>query len=147
MKKTFIALALFSVAAGAQASDTSCQSVTENEITSLFQQWNKGLKAKDPELMADFYAEDAVLLPTLSNEMRTNHAEIADYFSYFLKKGPQGEINERVVVLGCNKATDTGIYTFSFADGSKAQARYTYVYRFADNKWLISHHHSSVMPE
>ena len=41
----------------------------------------------------------------------------------------------------------TGIYEFTFEDGSKVKARYSFVYAFEDGKWMISHHHSSLMPQ
>lgn len=40
-----------------------------------------------------------------------------------------------------------GIYEFTFEDGSKVKARYSFVYVYEDGKWMISHHHSSLMPE
>jgi len=40
-----------------------------------------------------------------------------------------------------------GIYEFTFEDGSKVKARYSFVYAFEDGKWMISHHHSSLMPQ
>ncbi|MFO1434861.1 MAG: DUF4440 domain-containing protein [Gammaproteobacteria bacterium] len=63
---------------------------------------------------------------------------------------PQGQIDERVIKLGCNSATDAGIYTFTLQKDGKpttVQARYTFTYELHENKWLISSHHSSVMPE
>ena len=41
----------------------------------------------------------------------------------------------------------TGIYEFTFADGSKTKGRYSYVYTYENGKWMISNHHSSIMPE
>ena len=40
-----------------------------------------------------------------------------------------------------------GIYEFTFEDGSKVKARYSFVYAFEDGQWMISHHHSSLMPQ
>jgi hypothetical protein len=33
------------------------------------------------------------------------------------------------------------------ADGSSAEARYSFIYIFEDGQWKISHHHSSLLPE
>ena len=44
-------------------------------------------------------------------------------------------------------AVDAGLYTFRFADRTEVRARYTYTYRWSGRRWLISSHHSSVMPE
>ena len=41
----------------------------------------------------------------------------------------------------------TGIYEFSFNDGSKTRGRYSFVYTYENGKWMISNHHSSIMPE
>lgn len=125
----------------------SCNYMTESDAAAAFEQWNNGLASGNSQHMASLYSEEAVLLPTVSNQMRLNRSQIADYFDAFLKKGPVGEIEQRVFVAGCNNALDTGIYSFSFADGSQARARYTYVHRYIDGNWFISHHHSSVMPE
>ena len=41
----------------------------------------------------------------------------------------------------------SGIYEFTFEDGSKTRGRYSYVYTFEKGEWKISNHHSSIMPE
>jgi len=38
-------------------------------IAGLFDDWNEALATKDPEQVANMYAHDAVLLPTVSNEV------------------------------------------------------------------------------
>jgi uncharacterized protein (TIGR02246 family) len=103
--------------------------------------------ALDPDKVVANYASDGVLLPTVSNKPRTNPAEIRDYFVKFLKSGPQGKIDTRIIKIGCNVAQDVGTYTFKFKDGKTVHARYTYVYEWQNGSWLIAHHHSSAMPE
>ena len=34
----------------------------------------------------------------------------------------------RRIKIGCNDALDAGIYTFTFGNGSKVRARYTFTY-------------------
>ena len=129
------------------ALDTQCATTDEATVASLFDRWNNSLKTHDSEKVAANYADDAVLLPTISNKPRTNHEEIKDYFNNFLKMDPNGVINKRIIKIGCNLAQDVGTYTFSFKDGQKVSARYTFVYEYKDGNWLIAHHHSSAMPE
>ena len=129
------------------ASDTQCTTTDKATVASLFDRWNNSLKTHDSEKVAANYADDAVLLPTVSNQPRTNHEEIKDYFNNFLKKEPSGVINKRIIKIGCNIAQDVGTYTFTFKGGQKVSARYTYVYEYKDGIWLIAHHHSSAMPE
>jgi uncharacterized protein (TIGR02246 family) len=126
---------------------------TKKQIAALFDGWNAALQTGDPEKVADRYAPDAVLLPTVSNEIRTDHAEIVDYFEHFLANKPVGKKVETIVnVLDSDSAIDTGLYEFTLTDpdtGAKrvVEARYTYEYEKRGGTWLIVNHHSSVMPE
>jgi uncharacterized protein (TIGR02246 family) len=119
----------------------------KSEITALFEQWNSALKTGDPKQVAALYAADAILLPTVSNQVRHNHAEIEDYFVHFLAKGPQGKIDESNVRIFGELAINSGVYSFTFRDGMTVQARFTYVYRWDGQRWSIIEHHSSAMPE
>ena len=43
--------------------------------------------------------------------------------------------------------SNSGIYTFTFGiDGTKVQARFTYVYKKVGDEWKILSHHSSQLP-
>lgn len=128
-------------------SQVSCVKADTKTVEQLFERWNDSLKSGSAKDVSSNYLSDAVLLPTLSNQARLTDAERKDYFIEFLKKGPVGKIDSRVIRTGCNKAIDTGTYTFTFKDGAKVSARYTFTYAWDGNKWLISSHHSSVMPE
>ena len=64
--------------------------MNEEQVIALFGDWNDALATGDPDVVTAMYAEDAVLLPTVSNQVRHNHAEIRDYFVAFLAKQPQG---------------------------------------------------------
>lgn len=127
------------------------QAVTEKDITALFDQWNQSLQTGKPEEVVKNYAPDAILLPTVSNRVRHNHDEIKDYFEHFLDKKPVGKLDEQNVrLLGNDIAINSGIYTFTLNHEERprdVQARYTFVYRKLNDKWLIIEHHSSFMPE
>ncbi|WP_326597967.1 SgcJ/EcaC family oxidoreductase [Streptomyces sp. NBC_01803] len=128
---------------------------TKQEIRALFGEWNEALATGDPERVADRYAPEAVLEPTLSNLIRHDHAGIVDYFEHFLLQHPSGEINESYVeLLGQDGAVDSGGYTFHLTDPETGVpydvvARYTFVYERDKHtgEWLIVDHHSSAMPE
>jgi len=123
------------------------QPITKQEVRNLFNLWNDALKTGDPATVAKRYGKDGVLLPTLSDIPRNDFEGIKDYFVGFLKKHPTGKILEGEIFIGNNWAQDAGIYEFTFDDGSKVKARYSFVYAFEDGKWMISHHHSSLMPQ
>jgi uncharacterized protein (TIGR02246 family) len=120
-----------------------------NEVRNLFYLWNDALATLDPEVVANRYSRDAVLLPTVSDIPRTSHETIEEYFVNFLQKKPQGTILESYVQIGNNYAKDSGIYEFEMGaeNGKKVKARYTFVYVFEDGQWKILHQHSSQMPE
>lgn len=123
------------------------QPITKAEVRGLFGLWNDALKTGDPAIVAKRYAREGVLLPTLSDVPRTDVEGIKDYFVHFLEKKPTGKILEGEIYVGNNWAQDAGIYEFTFQDGSKVKARYSFVYVYEDGQWLISHHHSSLMPQ
>jgi uncharacterized protein (TIGR02246 family) len=126
---------------------------TKKQIAALFDGWNAALRTGDPEIVADRYAKDAVLLPTLSNKVRTDRAGIVDYMEHFLQNKPVGKkIETHIDVLDNNSALDSGVYRFTLTDhdtGKKrvVEARYTYEYEKRDGQWKIVNHHSSAMPE
>merc|ERR1712157_375698 len=98
--------------------------------------------------VANRYAKNSVLLPTVSDIPRTDYRGIEDYFKNFLKLKPQGEILESNVVVGSDWCQDCGIYEFTMgASGKKVKGRYSFIYVKEDGEWKISHHHSSMMPE
>ena len=121
------------------------------EIASLFDRWNAALATGKPERVAALYANNGVLQPTVSNEVRVGPAAIQRYFVDFLKAKPQGTINFREIrMLDDNTALDAGVYTFRLTKDGKptqVQARYTYLYEKIDGEWKIVNHHSSAMPE
>jgi uncharacterized protein (TIGR02246 family) len=125
-----------------------CKGITTDEVSQLFERWNKALSTGDPVKVVALYAEDSLLLPTVSNKPRRTVNEKEDYFRHFLEKKPSGRVNERFIQSGCNTAVDAGLYTFTFAEtGQSIEARYTFTYRWTGSQWLITSHHSSAMPE
>ena len=120
----------------------------EADVLGLFDQWNTALSTLNPDTVTALYADNAVLLPTVSNQVRHNHEEIRDYFVGFLQKSPQGVVDEfNVNILSDTHATNSGVYTFTFGDGSKVSARFSYLYVASKDGWKILQHHSSAMPE
>jgi uncharacterized protein (TIGR02246 family) len=122
--------------------------MNDADVLGLFDQWNTALSTLNPDTVTALYADNAVLLPTVSNQVRHNHEEIRDYFVGFLKKSPQGVVDEfNVNILSDTHATNSGVYTFTFGDGSKVSARFSYLYVASNDGWKILQHHSSAMPE
>lgn len=122
----------------------------EEEIESLFTAWNSSLQSGDPDKVVTNYANDAVLLPTMSKKVRHGREEIKDYFNHFLTLNPRGEINEKNIRIYGDIAVNSGLYTFKIRKSEEEEeikARFTFVYKKTENEWKIIEHHSSVMPE
>lgn len=135
-------------AKGRSAAGAACHPITRAGVAALFDRWNASLKTLDPHKVVANYAADSILLPTVSNTPRITEAQKLDYFEHFLLKKPQGEIGDvRMIQIGCDTAFDAGLYAFTFGDGSVVKARYTYTYGYRGGRWLITSHHSSVLPE
>lgn len=131
-------------------STTACTVATKDDIAQLSDRWSKSLAAGNPEAVAGLYAEDAVLLPMLSSEPRTGRAEISAYFRDYLKRHPQGAINARSIMVGCNVASDIGTYIYRLTGLRKGTrvvigGRYSTLYEYRSGQWLITQQHASTM--
>jgi uncharacterized protein (TIGR02246 family) len=122
--------------------------LSDSDVRDLFSLWNDALATGSSATVAKRYSSDPILLPTVSDEPRTDFAGLTDYFDAFLQKKPQGVIVEGQITRGDNWCMDAGIYDFTMGvDGSVVRARYSFVYVYEGGEWKIQHHHSSVMPE
>ncbi|MFM7447621.1 MAG: SgcJ/EcaC family oxidoreductase [Leptolyngbyaceae cyanobacterium] len=143
-------LTLLFLAGSPAYADASCPTVTKADITALFEQWDQSLQTGKPSEVAKNYADDAILVPTVSNKVRHTHPEIEDYFQRFLKLKPDGRIEEQNIQIYCDVAVNSGTYTFAVVkegQPSEVKARFTFIYHKVGDRWLIVDHHSSEMPE
>jgi uncharacterized protein (TIGR02246 family) len=125
----------------------ACSPLDERQVKSWFESWNQALATGDPAQVALLYSDHALLLPTLSNELRETPEAITAYFSSFLARHPSGSVTHRQIRLGCNEAVDAGTYRFTLHNPeATVEARYTFVYGLEDGQWRILHHHSSLLP-
>jgi uncharacterized protein (TIGR02246 family) len=123
--------------------------ISVDAVRSFFNDWNDALKSKNRSEVLKLYAEDAVLLPTMSALVRHNHAEIGDYFDMFLQFNPCAVIQEENIRMFGEIAINSGIYVFELTQDNKTfevAVRFTFVYKKFDQQWLIVEHHSSSLP-
>ena len=73
--------------------DPSSQ-ISVDQARNLFHLWNDALDTLDSDLVAKRYSKNAVLLPTVSDEPRTDYEGIKNYFDNFLKLKPQVRYQE-----------------------------------------------------
>ena len=125
--------------------------ISKEEVAANFEGWKAALATKDPRTLASLFAPNAILEPTLSNQVRHTPAGVEAYFVNFLKLSPKPTINERhIEILDENTAIDAGIWTFDLVQDGKptwVTARYSFVWEKIDGAWRIQMLHSSVMPE
>ena len=50
--------------------------MSDSHIAALFEEWNTALQTGEPEKVTALYESNAILLPTISNQVRHNHEEI-----------------------------------------------------------------------
>jgi uncharacterized protein (TIGR02246 family) len=84
--------------------------------------------------------------------MRLLRRTAGDRRTLFVERNPTAVIDTRTIRMGCNTASDVGTYTFTLSGKTPGttetvKARYSFVYEWRDGRWLIAHHHSSMMPE
>ena len=128
--------------------------VNENvndEIESALTNWLNVLADGDPVKITDLYLEDGVLLGTVAEEIKQGHTAIQEYFDMFVTKNPIGSIDTFILQNYGDVCISDGTYTFEL-DGEEGgrtsvAARYTYVWKKENNKWMIATHHSSVNPK
>ena len=129
-----------------------CEPVDTALVEAQFKRFTDAWATGDAKKVTELFADDAVLLATVSNTFRTTPGQITDYFNYFLRNKPVARIDESVIRLGCDAAARFGNWTIDLTDpntGAKStvSARFTFIYRFEDGDWMIDHLHSSQMPE
>lgn len=134
------------------ATTAKCAAATAPKIERLFDTFNAAWATKDPAKVTALFAQDAVLLATVSNTPRTNPAAVNDYFVGFLKKSPVGSIDTSTLRIGCNIAYRLGTWTVKLTDPetgkvTDVKARYSFIYKPEGGVWKIAHLHSSMMPE
>jgi uncharacterized protein (TIGR02246 family) len=138
--------------AQSRGNQQNCRPVTAQAVEGQFQRFNDAWATRNPDRVTALFSRNAVLLATVSNTPRTDHAGIRDYFVGFLRSNPVGRIDTSNVRLGCNTASRVGTWTVRLTDpatgtGRDVAARYSFIYVYEDGDWKIDHLHSSMMPE
>ena len=125
--------------------------MNKNHIESLTQHWINTLEKQSPEEVVNLYTDAAILIPTVSNQIRKTKEEKLAYFETFLQQKPTANITESTVTLNSDGATHTGKYVFNLKTNTGSESvtcRFTFQFKQIDNgEWKITHHHSSLNPE
>jgi uncharacterized protein (TIGR02246 family) len=124
---------------------------SKEDVAAATQAWIDAMSSHDPERVVALYDPEAVLWGTRSPTLRDNPATVRDYFNILKTVPPSYKAvmgEQRIRIYG-DIAINTGTYTFSEdRDGKPISrpARFSFVYRNRDGRWLIVDHHSSAVP-
>lgn len=100
-------------------------------------------------VVADQYAPEAILLPTVKNAVCDQRGMIVNYFDHFVQSAPVGVVTSGKVSTGQYIAVQGGTYDFTLTDktsGAKAvvPCHFTFVSeKQPDGSLKFIHHHSS----
>jgi uncharacterized protein (TIGR02246 family) len=123
----------------------------QEDVGAATQAWIDGMNSHNAERVVALYDTDAVLWGTRSATLRDTPATVRDYFK-ILQTVPSSYkvvVGEQRIRIYGDIAINTGTYTFSEDRDDKPvirPARFSFVYRNRDGRWLIVDHHSSVVP-
>lgn len=122
----------------------------KDEIGAATAAWVEAFNSRDPARIVALYDPEAVLIGTTAKKPTAGSAGVAAYFRDVASR-PTARValGEHTARVYGDTAVDSGLYTFFEARGGGAMllpARYTFVYRKRDGKWLIVEHHSSRVP-
>ncbi len=123
----------------------------KEDVAAATQAWIDAMNSHDPERVFALYDAEAVLWGTRSPTLRDNPTTVRDYFNILRTVDSSYKVvlgEQRIRVYG-DMAINSGTYTFSeVRDGKPTSrpARFSFVYRKRDGRWLIVDHHSSAVP-
>ena len=137
--------------AGSEASPPASppREAPQGEIAGLTAAWVEAFNSGDVARLASLYDPQAVLIGTTAKQPVSGAAAISAYFRQVAGNAARVAPGEHLLRAYGDVAVDSGLYSFFFVREGKAvlvPARYTFVYRKHDGKWLIVEHHSSRVP-
>lgn len=127
--------------------------IQEVAVKNIYHDWCSTIQPgkEQVEKIIQFYAPNAILLPTLSPDFLINQNN--GFVPYFTMLTSLPKIHCESVKLVThvydNMATNVGFYNFIFEENGEQKillTRFTFVYNKTDEQWKIVSHHSSRMP-
>ena len=104
----------------------------------------------DVQRVLELYHPNAIVLPTFSPTICTNHDQLYTYFKNLITLPTLAIKTDNFLSAECNNLLiNAGIYTFQYISNSQPviiPARFSFIYKNYEDKWLIINHHSSALP-
>lgn len=123
----------------------------KEDVAAATQAWIDAMSSHDPDRVVALYDPEAVLWGTRSPTLRDTPSTVRGYFDILKTVPPsyKAVLGEQRIRIYGDIAINTGTYTFSEDRDGKPMsrpARFSFVYRNRDGRWLIVDHHSSAVP-
>lgn len=119
----------------------ACLASPADDAASIIDQWAAAYSSNDVEALLKVYAPDAILQGTNEPQINVGREALRKYFRDLPNSGKKVTIQERrMVTLNDTTVMAIGFYKF------KNPSRFSFVVVKRGNDWMISHHHSSLVP-
>ena len=117
---------------------------------SVLEAWLSGVNTGCLDEVVALYDNSAILLPTFSKKILSDHQSIANYFKGLSNRGRVSvtlfDNTSSIQALGDALEAVSGFYDWHFIDEDiLVKARFTYLFDSAKSSPII-HHHSSLLP-
>lgn len=121
------------------------------QVGAATQSWVAAFNECSAEKVSALYLHDAVLWGTVSPTIISSPAGVRQYFDRACGATPpiKASLGEQLIRVYGDTAVNSGTYTFArTVDGQlrSGAARYSFAYRKVNGAWLITDHHSSLVP-
>ncbi|QQX89770.1 SgcJ/EcaC family oxidoreductase (plasmid) [Cupriavidus necator] len=145
---------VLSTVLSACATTTTDDNVAKEQVAAATRAWIDAISSHNQEHVLALYDPEAVLWGTTSPTIRDNPESVREYFN-FLRTAPpyyKGILGEQRIRVHDDMAINTGTYTFvgpavdAAGKPVSRPARFSFVYRYRNGRWLIVDHHSSAVP-
>ena len=123
----------------------------KEDVATATAKWADAFSRDRPDEILAMYDKEAVLWGTSSPTVREGPEQIRAYFVSAFER-----LRDRKVILGDQLirvyndiAINTGYYTFRYTvngEPKESPARFSFVFRKRNGRWLIVDHHSSAVP-
>lgn len=140
----FVAAALL-IPRIAHADTLTCTTPTPQVISQLFDKWNAAVAAGSADELANFYADDATLVPAKAAEPLIGKDAIRNFYAGLLARHPQPVIIKMTVTPSCNSAVASGFILYRVTGVRKGTrdllgGQFEAEFALLDGNWRIVKH-------
>jgi uncharacterized protein (TIGR02246 family) len=123
----------------------TCPHASRQVSAGLLARWEAALATGNADEVAKLYAENAVLLPAVSQRPLVGRHRIRAHFAQFLLKHPRASVLRRAISVTCATAVDVGTYVYRVTGRRKGTRMliggvYALRYAFDGGDWRIVSH-------